>query len=85
MKRLKMDYEDLVAMSADLQRRWEALLEAVRVTVLSRDADSDPWIRIRIIKGGSGSVWRDTNPDPGHIRTDNKCAETCHGKKLELR
>ena len=44
MKRLKMDYEDLVAMSADLQRRWEALLEAVRVTVLSRDADSDPWI-----------------------------------------
>ena len=77
-----MDYEDLVAMSADLQRRWEALLEAVRVTVLSRDADSDPWIRIRIIKGGS--VWRDTNPDPGHICTHNKCAETCHGKKLEL-
>ena len=37
------------------------------------DADPDPvlWIRICIIKvgSGSGSVWRDTNPDPdlGHI------------------
>ena len=33
-------------------------------------ADPDLWIRICIIKVGSGSVWRDTNPDldPGHIR-----------------
>ena len=33
------------------------------------DADPDLWIRICIIKVGSGSVWRDTNPDPdpGHI------------------
>ena len=30
-------------------------------------ADPDLWIRICIIKVGSGSVWRDTNPDPGHI------------------
>ncbi len=29
VKRLKLDYEDLVSVSADLQRRWEALLEAV--------------------------------------------------------
>ena len=48
MKRLKMDYEDLVAMSADLQRRWEALLEAVRVTVISRDADADSYYKRRI-------------------------------------
>ena len=34
------------------------------------DPDPDLWIRICIIKVGSGSVWRDTNPDPdpGHIR-----------------
>ena len=32
------------------------------------DADPNPWIRICIIKDGSGSVWRDTNPDPGHKR-----------------
>ena len=33
------------------------------------DADPDPWIQICIIKVGSGSVWRDTNPDtdPGHM------------------
>ena len=30
-------------------------------------------IRICIIKVGTGSVWRDTNPDPGQI---------CHDKKL---
>ena len=40
--------------------------------LFSSDADPDPdlWIRICIIKVGSGSVWRDTNPDPdpGHIR-----------------
>ncbi len=29
VKRLKLDYEDLVSVSADLQRRWEAMLEAV--------------------------------------------------------
>ena len=34
------------------------------------DPDPDLWIRICILKFGSGSVWRDTNPDldPGHIR-----------------
>ena len=34
------------------------------------DPDPDLWIRSCIIKVGSGSVWRDTNPDPdpGHIR-----------------
>ena len=41
-------------------------------TALSSVADPDPdlWIQICIIKVGSGSVWRDTNPDPnpGHIR-----------------
>ena len=31
------------------------------------DADLDLWIRICIIK--VGSVWRDTDPDPGHSRT----------------
>ena len=30
------------------------------------DADPDQWIRICIIKGGS--VWRDSNTDPGHIQ-----------------
>jgi hypothetical protein len=29
VKRLKLDYEDLVLMSADLQRRWEEMLAAV--------------------------------------------------------
>ena len=29
------------------------------------DADPDLWIRICIIK--VGSVWRDTNPDSGHM------------------
>ena len=33
--------------------------------VLTNDADPDPWIRIHNIKIGPGSVWRDTNPDPG--------------------
>ena len=32
------------------------------------EADPDPWIRLRIIQVGSGSVWRDTNLDPGHTR-----------------
>ena len=32
------------------------------------EADPDPWIRIRIIKVVSGTVWRDTNLDPGYIR-----------------
>ena len=44
------------------------------------DADPDPDLRIQIciIKVGSGSVWKDTNPDldPGH----EKCAETSNGK-----
>ena len=35
--------------------------------LFSSDADPDLWIRICIIRVGSGSVWRDTNPDPGHI------------------
>ena len=32
-------------------------------SILNSDADPDPdlWIRICIIKVGSGSVWRDTN------------------------
>ena len=30
----------------------------------NRVADPDLWIRICIVKVGSGSVWRDTNPDP---------------------
>ena len=32
------------------------------------DADPDLWILICKIKVGSGSVRRDTNPGPGHIR-----------------
>ena len=32
--------------------------------VTGNDADPDPWIKIYIIKVGSGSAWRDTKPDP---------------------
>jgi hypothetical protein len=37
--------------------------------VFFSDMDPDLWIRICIIKAGSGSVWGDTDPDldPGHI------------------
>ena len=38
------------------------------------DADPDLWIRIYIIKVGSGSVWRDTNPDQGHRKNVQKQA-----------
>ena len=39
------------------------------------EADPDLWIRICIIKVRSGSIWTDTNPDPGQI---------CHDKKIKL-
>ena len=55
-------------------------LKHVKIQKLSKsssDADPDLWIRKCLIKVGSRSVWRDTNPDPGHYC---KCAETCHGK-----
>ena len=37
--------------------------------ILKSDVDPDLWIRMYIIKVGSGSVWRDTNPDSdqGHM------------------
>ena len=38
---------------------------AERLRLKISDADPDLWIRLCIIK--VGSVWRDTNPDPGHI------------------
>ena len=51
--------------------------------IAASDADLHPWIWIRIIKVGSGSIWRDTdtNPDPGHEYTVNGQK---HGKNLKL-
>ena len=40
----------------------------------SAPSDADPWTRICIMKVGSGSVWRNTNPDPGHMVNVQKAA-----------
>ena len=40
------------------------------ISHMAKISDPDPWIRIRNIKVGSGSVWRD--------------AKTCNGKKISL-
>ena len=53
-------------------------LHSLQISVA--DPDPDLCIRICIIKVGSGSVWRDTNPDPdsGHIR------QMCRNKQWQI-
>ena len=70
---------DRAVSGLQLEKNLLPVKKNTTLTLVS-DADPDLWIRICIIKFRSGSVWRDTNPDPdpGHIR------KMCRNKQWQL-